>query len=204
MKKKILATALVLLLVVCCAVGGTVAWLTSQSGTVRNTFTVGDISVDIEETGADENGEKEYTLVPGVALSKDPKVIVQPESEACWLFVQVVEKNWPTVTESDGSTLKVDYDIRSGWIPLGTAYPGVYYMEIDAATAKAGDTYYVLAGNGEYPNGVVTVSGTLTKEEMQAITTIPTLTFKAFAVQRENVADAVTAWGYVPASEKLS
>ena len=47
---KPLAVLLALTLLVGCAIGGTIAWLTAQTGEVVNTFTVGDINIKLEET----------------------------------------------------------------------------------------------------------------------------------------------------------
>lgn len=176
---KTFVAMLALVLVIGCAVGGTVAWLTAQTGPVVNTFTYGDINITLDETTGDD-----YKIIPGVDIEKDPKVIVKANSEACWLFVKVEEENWPTFTESDG-TRKVKYGIVDGWTAL-TGETGVYYREVGAATA---DTFFdVLAGN------VVTVSENLTKTEVSGITTQPKLTFTAYAVQKDGIADAGTAW----------
>jgi predicted ribosomally synthesized peptide with SipW-like signal peptide len=172
---------LALVLVIGCAVGGTVAWLTAKTDAVVNTFTYGDINITLgETTGSD------YKIIPGVDIAKDPKVTVKKDSEACWLFVKVEEENWPTFTESDG-TRKVKYGIADGWTAL-TGETGVYYREVGAVTADT--SFDVLAGN------VVTVSEELTKAEVNSITAEnqPKLTFTAYAVQKDGIADADTAW----------
>lgn len=75
------------MLVVGCAVGGTIAWLTATTEPVVNTFTYGKIKIELTETTGTE-----YKIIPGVNISKDPKVTVKADSEACWLFVKVAEK----------------------------------------------------------------------------------------------------------------
>lgn len=172
---------LALVLVIGCAVGGTVAWLVSSTDPVVNTFTYGDINITLgETTGSD------YKIIPGVNIDKNPKVTVKKDSEACWLFVKVEEENWPTFTESDG-TRKVKYGIADGWTAL-TGETGVYYREVGAVTADT--SFDVLAGN------VVTVSEELTKAEVNSIIAEnqPKLTFTAYAVQKDGIADADTAW----------
>ena len=52
----------------------------------------------------------------------------------------------------------------------------------------------MLNGSTEYPNGVVTVSENLTKDEIKNITSKPTLTFTAYAVQKDGIDDVATAW----------
>lgn len=172
---------LALVLVIGCAVGGTVAWLVSSTNAVVNTFTYGDINITLgETTGAT------YKIIPGVNIGKDPKVTVKKDSEACWLFVKVEEENWPTFTESDG-TRKVKYGIADGWTAL-EGENGVYYREVGAVTADT--SFDVLAGN------VVTVSEELTKAEVNSITAEnqPKLTFTAYAVQKDGIANAAAAW----------
>lgn len=189
---KVFLSLLALVLVVGCAVGGTIAWLTATTDPVVNTFTYGKIKIELTETKPEN---KQATIIPGVNISKDPKVTVKADSEACWLFVKVAEANWPTFTV--GENRKVSYDIEAGWTQGdGTDIPtNVYYREVDAVTA---DTYfYVLAGDATYPNGVVTVSEELTKAEVNGITTQPTLTFTAYAVQKDGIGTAAEAWAKV-------
>lgn len=173
---KAFAAVLALVLVLGCALGGTVAWLVAKSDPVVNTFTYGDINIDLEETTGSS-----YKIIPGVDIAKDPKVTVEADSEACWLFVKVEE----TGTFVDG---KVTYSIADGWTAL-TGQPGVYYREVGAVTADT--DFYVLKDN------VVKVSDTLTKEDIKDITARATLTFTAYAVQKDGIADAATAWSKI-------
>jgi len=184
---KVFLSLLALVLVVGCAVGGTIAWLTATTEPVVNTFTYGKIKIELAETTGTE-----YKIIPGVNISKDPKVTVKADSEACWLFVKVGEANWPTFTDKDGR--KVSYTIATGWKEL-PGESGVYYREVEAVTADTG--FYVLAGDTTYPNGVVTVSEELTKAEVNGITTQPTLTFTAYAVQKDGIGTAADAWDKV-------
>lgn len=176
---KTLIVALAVMLVVGCAVGGTLAWLTDTTGPVVNTFTVGNIDIDLAETTTD------YKMVPGATISKDPKVTVKSGSEACWLFVQV--------TESDNLGSFISYTVDSNWTAL-SGVSGVYYREVAAATADV--EFSVLTNNQ------VTVKNSVTKDMMDAITnqsaTDPTLTFKAYAVQKAGFDTAADAWAEVP------
>lgn len=175
---KVFLSLLALVLVVGCAVGGTIAWLTATTEPVVNTFTYGKIKIELTETTGTE-----YKIIPGVNISKDPKVTVKADSEACWLFVKVAEKG-TFVTD------KVTYSIANGWMPLdATKHPGVYYREVNAVTADT--DFYVLKDN------MVTVSENLTKAEVNGITTQPTLTFTAYAVQKDGINTAADAWDKV-------
>lgn len=177
---------LALTMVVGCAVDGTVAWLVSESKSSVSTFTLGDINIKL--TGESES--QPLKIIPGVGIRRSLKVTVDPNSEACWLFVKVEETNWPDLKETDGTTRKVSYsaNVQNGWIAL-EGNPGVYYREVSAEDAQRGDAYDV--------NCNVTVSQMLTKEEVNSIAaaeTQPQLSFTAYAVQRDGIDDAATAW----------
>lgn len=177
-------TLLALVLVFGCAVGGTFAWLTAKTDPVVNTFTYGDINIGLTETT-----NNPYKIVPGVNIDKNPKVTVTAGSEACWLFVKVEEENWPTFKEADNSTAKIAYEIAPGWTELES---GVYYREVGAAAADT--SFEVIKDN------VITVSENLTKTEVNDVVTVqPKLTFTAYAVQKDGVADAAAAWAKVGA-----
>lgn len=175
MKKNTLALVLALTLLVAGIVGGTLAWLTDQTAEVKNTFTVGDINIGLTETTAD------YKMVPGNTIAKDPTVTVKANSEACWLFVKV--------TESTDLKDFITYAIAEGWTAL-PGVDGVYYREVPASAAD--QTFSVLAGDA------VTVKSDVTRTMLEtAKTDAPTLTFKAYAIQKDHFATADAAWAEV-------
>ena len=186
-RSKALLLALCAVLLVAVSVLETMAYLTSKTQVITNTFTVGDINIELTETKPES---KQAKIIPGVDIEKDPKVTVKANSEACWLFVKV-EQTGTFVTD------KVTYSVMTGadgWTAL-TGVDGVYYREVDAVTA---DTYfYVLAGNMDHPNGVVTVSENLTRAEINSIDAEarqPQLAITAYAVQHDGFSTAAAAW----------
>lgn len=191
MKKKTVALLLALVMVFGAAVGGTIAWLTATTAEVKNTFTVGNIDIDL-----DESDDLDLKMVPGKDITKDPEVTVKANSEACWLFVKI----------DKSSNLKdfISYTVDSGWTQLkdkdGNDVAGVYYRSVDAATAAAGVTYSVLKDDQ------VAVLDTVTKGMMDAIedgtATAPTLTFTACAVQSAGLTTATAAYEQAPAAFK--
>ena len=175
MKKKTLALVLALTLLVAGVVGSTLAWLTDQTAEVKNTFTVGDINIGLTETTTD------YKMVPGNTIAKDPTVTVKANSEACWLFVKV--------TKSENLDTFITYAIAEGWTAL-PGVDGVYYREVPASAAD--QTFSVLAGDA------VTVKSDVTRTMLEtAKTDAPTLTFKAYAIQKDHFATADAAWAEV-------
>ena len=185
---KLVVAMLAVTLLIGCAIGGTVAWLTAKTEAVVNTFTYGDINITLDETTGSD-----YKIIPGVNIEKDPKVTVKANSEACWLFVKVEE-------EGTFVANKVTYSIADGWTKGdGTKIPAnVYYREVNAVTTDT--SFYILAGDTTYRNGVVKVSENLTKTEVNSITTQPTLTFTAYAVQKDGIDTAADAWAKVSTS----
>lgn len=169
--------ALTLVLAAYWAVGGTAAWLAAKSDPIASTFTFGDINITLTET----DHQEQIKIIPGVDIPKDLKVTVTADSVDCWLFVKVEQTG--TFVEN-----KVTYFIDDGWTKGdGSQIPtNVYYREVNTATTAS-----------EFPvlkDDKITVSKELTKEEIQNITDEPTLTFTAYAVQKEGINTAADAW----------
>lgn len=160
---------LALVLVIGCVAGGTVAWLVAKTDPVVNTFTYGNINIALAETTGTN-----YKVIPGTVIEKDPKVTVKAGSEACYLFVKV---------EKVGMFTGMSYEIADGWTAL-EGENGVYYRQVGSVTADT--SFEVIKGNK------ITVSSDLTKENIP--TANPTLKITAYAVQKENIPDAATAW----------
>lgn len=179
---KLVVAMLAVTLLIGCAIGGTVAWLTAKTDPVVNTFTYGDINIMLAETTGTN-----YKIIPGVDITKDPKVTVKKDSEACWLFVKVEEAGTFV-------TNKVTYSIDTGWTQGdGTNIPSdVYYRSVTASNAD--QPFGVLSGDK------IIVSEELTKAEINGLNDAaktPKLTFTAYAVQKDGIADAATAWAKV-------
>ena len=175
--RRIALVLCVMFAVLAVSVGGTVAWLTDTTDSVVNTFTAGDINIELAESE-----DLDLKMVPGNTITKDPKVTVKAGSEACWLFVKV--------EKSDNFDTFMSYEMAEGW----TLVPGqtnVYYREVGAATTDS--SFAVIKDNK------VTVKEEVTKQQLNALTTEtrPTLTFTAYAVQKDNIADAQTAWAKI-------
>ena len=194
MKKKILALFLVFALALALGIGGTLAWLTAESGTVTNTFTIGDINIYLDEakvgstTGERVRASQSFEgFVPGATISKDPTVTVEANSEACWLFVEI--------TESTNLDKFISYSVdTTKWTAVGDSAPNVYYIEVNTTTAAAGKSYTVLTDNQVTVNSSVTKSdvndlGELKNDGTYDYTNAawPSLTFKAYAIQSENL-----------------
>lgn len=201
MKKRTLALLAALVLLFGLGSGGTLAYLYENTTDVKNTFVIGDVNVELTETGATD-GQKTYDYVPGDTLAKDPKVTVKGGSEASYVFVKVVVAN-----NSNGSVNPVvDWAIANGWTFLSTTASsavakgnGTYYFYRTQAATGSDVTYDVLSGNQ------VTVSNAIVKDQVSSLTSAaPTLTFTAAIIQQGNLADVKAAFNQLPAAFRSS
>ena len=102
-KTKALLMSLCAVLLVAASVLGTMAYLT-DSKDVKNTFTVGNVAIKLDEAKVDENGtqvvdkdgnpvarvtENEYKLLPGHTYVKDPTVTVLKPSVESYVRMKV-------------------------------------------------------------------------------------------------------------------
>ena len=100
-RNALLLTFCAVLLVVA-SVMGTIAYLTSTDA-VKNTFTVGNVSIKLDEAkvtedgkiveGADRVHENDYKLLPGLTYTKDPTVTVKTGSDASYVRMKVTFNN---------------------------------------------------------------------------------------------------------------
>lgn len=100
MKKKTIVLIMSLTLVACLSIGATLAWLTSQTGTLTNTFTIGKIGLTLDEAQVSYNSVvtpesrttsgNSYSIYDSAVLPKDPTVTVAANSEDCYVFMSYV------------------------------------------------------------------------------------------------------------------
>ena len=125
MKKNNLTKALLLMLgavaLVCVSVFSTIAYL-SESAAVSNTFTVGNVSIEMFESPVDANGKiganktnyqngtmkktsdgNSYHLVPAQEFDKDPSIYVKANSEDCYIFIKASNQIRPI---EDGNVMR--------------------------------------------------------------------------------------------------
>lgn len=188
--RKAMLIALCAVLLVAASVMGTLAYLTSTTGVVTNTFTVGNVKITLDEAKVDTAGvevkdadrvlENKYHLIPGSSYTKDPTVHVDANSEDAWLFVKV--ENGLANIEA-GTTIAAQMAAK-GWT-LVANQTNVYAYK---TTVAAGNNIVVFES--------FTVSGTAdvaAYEEAEIKVT-------AYAVQAENFETAAEAWTAAPAS----
>ena len=200
MKKLLLILASTV--VVLASVAGTLAWLTSSTATLDNTFTVGDLTITLEEPGWPEGGNPK--IVPGSIVTKDPTVTLEAGSEACFVFMKV----------EIGQTLLSDaiqsIDYNAAWTRgTGTGTGGngvptnVYFRQEAAAPAERALTPLFTT---------VTFKNTITGERLTQICEgyeghpAEGIKVTAYAIQSANLPaqTAASAWSMLAEQESLS
>ena len=170
--KKLIAITVSVILTLAVATGTTLALLSSFAGPLENVFTIGKVEITLTETTGND-----YSMIPGNEITKDPHVTVKGGSESCWLYV--------SVEKSEGFDDYLSFDMADGWHPLA-GHSGIYYRSVERA-----------GGDVEFPilkNDVIVVSSTLTEEKMSEISSAPTLTVKAYAIQSHSIETASDGW----------
>ena len=112
--KRIVLLALAAVMLATAVVAGTFAYLQYQTGPMKNTFTIGNITLDITEPIASShlNDGYKFEIKPGYKIAKDPVITVKENSFACYLFVEIKESSdfddfmsYEVITENDKGTV---------------------------------------------------------------------------------------------------
>ena len=118
--KKLTMVLVAIILVLCCTIGGTLAWLKDTTAPVTNTFTVGNVEITLTESPLKDDGS--------YGAPAEGTVAVDASSEDCWLFVKFEEKGNPATYIQYTSTLTTDNKWTQG---DGTTIPAnVWYREV--------------------------------------------------------------------------
>lgn len=188
--KNALLLALCAVLLVGATIAGTVAYLTSTTTEVKNTFTAGNVTITLDEAPVDLYGKvvtgnrrtaNEYKLIPGHTYTKDPVVHIKGGSEACYLFVKVTNE----LAGAEGNKKIHDQILANGWVVVDEAN-GIYGKEtaLDARNVPA-EQYMDVA-----------VFGQLTIADNAVVSDYAgkTVTVKACAIQADGFTSMNDAW----------
>ena len=213
MKKKILVACLCVALAVLTIAGTTLAYLTSQD-TVTNTFTVGNVSITLDEAKVDEMGKpvenadrvkaNSYKLIPGHTYAKDPMVTVLKGSEKSYIKMTVTFSKAAELDAifapngADMTSIFNGYD-STNWIYKGntkdtTANTRTYEFWYKETVAASTDN---VALDALFDS--ITVPGTITNTQLATIADM-TITVNAYAIQADGFATADAAWAAYPAA----
>ena len=187
MKKKIIALALVLCMVAVAVVGGTLAYFTDDDS-ATNTFTVGNVEIDLTEPNWDEVGEKEAEdAYPGEPLAKDPTV-ENVGANPC--FVRVSVSNLDQFGDAGMITYRTDYKegvLGTDWVLHTDGY--FYYSKVLAVGAKTDALFDQIVIPFGVTNSAETKDIVVTAQAVQAQGARPSFS----AVEAMTVAE-IAAW----------
>lgn len=199
-KTKALALALCAVLLVVSTVFVTMAYLTSKTDVVTNTFTVGKVTITLDEADVDLMGVKdgdtrvkanEYKLIPGHTYIKDPTIHVADDSEECWLFVKV-ENGLSAIEANTSEDLSIAAQMAAkGWTPV--AEGSNIYAYSTKQTARAN----VVVFDNFTISGTADVSKYATADGTDAEGNPiggKTIEVTAYAIQADGFATAAEAW----------
>ena len=186
MKKKIVSVCLVVCLLATAIIGTTLAYFTDDA-TVTNTFTVGKVTITMDETDVDIYGVKDgenrvttndYKLIPGREYIKDPIIHVGADSEDCYLFVTI-----------DNGISAVIEDLElTGWHNAGR-----YYYYIGTGDGADADGKVVSGGSDVNVFSSFTVKTTVDADGLKEVNG-KQIVVNAYAVQADGFDTAAAAW----------
>ena len=168
LKKKLLVALcaiVVLAAVVAASVMGTVAYMVSASK-VSNVFTIGNVLITLNEGKVDANGKlltgdkaervdaNSYHLMPGKSYDKDPKITVDPTTDACYLFL--VTRNQITDIQDTTKQTMAQQMYANGWAIYKDTTAGSRVWIYCGSSDRINKTY----GESDYSYTPVAVCGT--------------------------------------------
>lgn len=112
-KKSVVSMVVALSLTATVMVGATLAYLTDKTETLTNTFTIGKVSIDLEEP--DWVPDKAENLVPGTVIPKNPTV-TNTGKNAGWVAVTVDGMNGNTADETGMADFGFSATVNDGWV----------------------------------------------------------------------------------------
>lgn len=208
-KKSILLTLTAVVLAMAIGVGGTIAYFTSTTTEVQNTFTVGNVAITLDEAKVDYADDKwtannsvprvtenRYENVyPGAHLPKDPTIHVAANSQDAYVAMKVVISEagaWLALAEdhADLNNLENVFEgyIEADWSKIAFNYDEaadtltyVYMWEQGKVSANDNLTLFT----------AMNIPEELSSEEIATIDGF-TVTATGYAVQAQGV-DAETA-----------
>ncbi len=214
-KLKPFVVALCAVVLAAAGVLGTVAYLTDSTAVV-NTFTVGNVSIRLDETKVDVNGEpvgdmnsdgeedrtesgNEYHLVPGTSYVKDPTLTVLKGSEESYVRIVVTVNCYSKLTAIFGDPFLPQYFVE-GWDSAVWETTGVIDTDTENDTASYEFRYCKTvepAANSDLVLEAlftdIKVPDDITGEQLASIANLE-ITIHGHAIQAAGFADADAAW----------
>lgn len=186
-KKKIVSIALAAALAATAIVGSSLAYFTDTEEKT-NTFTVGNVDIELTEPNWDANINKD--LIPGKTIPKDPTITVEADSETAYTFMKVeVSEDFANLMKAYATaTGKTNpKDVIAAWFTTETS-PEVMEMNLKERYVILGVLSPKAAGQSVTYFDEVKVPAEVTQEMIKANGTY-TIKVTAYAIQAEGFYD---------------
>lgn len=209
-KKSIALTLTAVMLALAVGIGGTIAYFTSMTDKVENTFTTGKVGITLDEAEVTKNGDtwtagnsrvktNTYaTVYPGAVLPKDPTIHVNADSQEAYVAMKVVvtkANEWKTALTAKNIQLAevVKGHDESKWARVGdpmfdTTNDTATYFYMYKTTVKAGDSCMLF-------NQVI-IPAAFDNDELASIDGF-TMTATGYAIQAQGVNEQTAKAGLV-------
>ena len=140
--KNMLIGGMSLALVACISVGGTLAYLSDNTGTMTNTFKFGTLEVTQKETDGTTNvpnsGSLTYEdLVPGDTVKKEVKISLADHKVDAYVYVAVKNSNNTLVKYGNVEDESFVAGVGSDWIKVNSAAGKAYDLYVYAGNTSA-------------------------------------------------------------------
>ena len=201
--RRTVLTVCLMALVAVISIGATVAYLTAKTGTIKNTFTVGDINLTLVEhkydttkpaelTAVEVSANQDYPLIPGTTYAKDPTVTIKGNNVSAYVFVKFEEINNPSTYLTYDFTL----DTNVAWKKLESeTTANVWYATV--TTNETGESWSLLDENKVVvKNNIIDADAKDATGAVKMPTEAPELKFTAYACQSGNLT-VEQAWNEV-------
>lgn len=185
MKKAKLLTMLgAVALIGAIGVGSTLAYLSSTTDEVVNTFTVGEVKITLDETDINDSTKRTdkntyVDMIPGSSYPKDPTVHVSADSEDCYVFVKITGLN-------DTLSVKQGDEEFENWILVD---PAKKIYRYNSVVSKDDDDKELEV----FENITLALDYEPEYNEDGELLNIGTITVEACAVQAANLGETATA-----------
>lgn len=201
-KKRFVAILLCVTLVALAAIGATFAYLTDTK-TVNNTFTMGNVAIKLDETNVnDPTGDRvtsnAYNVYPGAVVTKDP-IVHNTGKNAAYIRATVNVSNWMNLVSAYYPDFKETYP-NDGYKAALNLLVGQLGEGWSVVGVEAGDTFtigqfdakFILKYDGKLAAGENTTAMFQTVTIPTGIDNASTDSFKEVKV----VAQAIQADGF--------
>ena len=204
-KKRFTAILLCVTLIALAAIGATFAYLTDTK-TVKNTFTFGDVKITLDETDiknptGDRVTKNDYAVYPGAVVTKDP-IVHNTGKNGAYIRATVNVSNWMNLVseyypEFKGTFPNDDYKAALNLLvgELGEGWSVVGVEAGDTFTIGQFDAKFVLKYDGILASGADTTAMFQTVTVPAGITNASASTFSEVKVIAQAIqADGFASW----------